>query len=125
MPRAWCKTYASLILKKDHPKFFFSNFHPISLCNVCYKIVSKIMGNHLKDVLDNLISRQYSGFIPSHTLLDNIIDVQEIIPSTNQDRTKPTRMFIKVDFERAYDTLNWNAILATLARMNFPNTWIS
>lgn len=83
------------------------------------------MGNHLKDVLDNLISRQYSGFIPSHTLLDNIIDVQEIIPSTNQDRTKPTRMFIKVDFERAYDTLNWNAILATLARMNFTNTWIS
>lgn len=34
-------------------------------------------------------------------------------------------MIVKLDIERAYDTVSWNAILATLTRMNFPSKWIS
>lgn len=57
--------------------------------------------------------------------LDNIIAIQEIIHSINNDRSYLPRMVIKVDIEKAYDTLNWDSILATMTKMNFPNLWIS
>lgn len=124
MPKPWGKTYVTLVPKKEHPKRV-SDFRSISLCNVCYKIITKIMANRLRDVLDNLISREQSGFDLGRTPLDNIIATQEIMHSINQDRANPFRMLIKVDIEKAYDTLKCNAILAALARMGFPSIWIS
>lgn len=124
MPRSWGKTFVTLIPKKDHLKKV-SDFRPISLCNVCYKIITKILANRLKLVLNNLISREQSGFIPARTPLDSIIVVQKIAHSINQDKSSPPRMIFKVDIEKAYDTLPWNAALATLARMGFLNIWIS
>lgn len=41
------------------------------------------------------------------------------------DRTIPPRMLIKVDIEKAYDTLNWDTILATMVKMHFPSNWVS
>ena len=74
MSKAWGKTYVTLVPKKEHPKKV-SNCRPISLCNVCYKIITKILANRLKNVLGNLISREQSGFIPGCTPLDSIIAV--------------------------------------------------
>ena len=86
---------------------------------------TKILANHLKGILDNLIGKQQSGFVLGRTPLDNIIGVQEIIHFINQDKSNPLRMLIKVDVEKAYVILNLNVILATLARIGFPNIWIS
>ena len=44
MPKAWGKTYVTLIPKKERPKRV-SDFWPISLCNVFYKITTKILAN--------------------------------------------------------------------------------
>ena len=41
------------------------------------------------------------------------------------DLGEPPRMLIKIDIEKAYDALEWYAILATIAGMNFPLVWIS
>lgn len=41
------------------------------------------------------------------------------------DRNSPPRMLIKNDIEKAYNALNWSAIIATLTRMKFLNVWIS
>ena len=90
-----------------------------------YKIVSKILAKRLNYVLNNLISNEQSGFLSGRSPLDNIIAVQEMAHSINQDRSYPPRMILKVDIEKAYDSLNWNAILATFARMGFPSPWIA
>lgn len=55
MPASSNRTYVSLIPKRPNPSQVV-DYRPISLCNVCYKIVSKILANFLKPFLPNLIS---------------------------------------------------------------------
>lgn len=98
---------------------------PISLCNVCFKIVTKILANRLKIVLPKLVSREQVGFILGHCSFDNIIALHEIVHSMKQDFNNPPRMLAKIDIEKAYNMLSWSAIPATLTKMNFPNKWIS
>ena len=124
MPKSWGRTYVTLIPKREHPKMV-SDFRPISLCNVSYKIMSKILANRLNYVLNNLISNEQSGFLSGRSPLNNVIAVQEMAHSINQDRSYTPRMILKIDIEKAYDSLNWNAILATFARMGFPSPWIA
>ncbi|XP_039115766.1 uncharacterized protein LOC120251270 [Dioscorea cayenensis subsp. rotundata] len=81
--------------------------------------------NRLRLVLPLLIGREQAGFVSDRCSFDNIIAVQEIVHSLETDTNNPPRMLIKLDIEKAYDTVNWSAILAVLTRMNFPPLWIS
>ena len=76
--KAFNVTFLSLIPKRegaDSP----GKFTPISLCNVIYKIISKVIVNQLKPLLLGLISLEQSGFVEGRQILDGIIDVHEAI----------------------------------------------
>lgn len=55
--KSWGKTYISLIPKRSNPKIV-NDYHPISLCNVCYKTISKLVANRLQIVLPKLIGKE-------------------------------------------------------------------
>lgn len=124
LPNSWARTYIVLIPKKDKPRLV-SDYRPISLCNVCFKIITKILTNRLQNILPNLIGKEQVGFVPGRCFFDNIITVQEVVHSIENDTSSPPRMIIKLDIEKAYDIINWSAILAILSKMNFPSIWIS
>ena len=71
-------TLLVLIPKSDHPTSF-KEFRPISLCNVTYKIISKVLVNRLRAFLNDIISPLQSSFIPGRSTKDNAIIFQEII----------------------------------------------
>lgn len=83
-------TLIVLIPKVDHPQTI-KEFRPISLCNVVYKIISKVMVNRLKPLLSNIVSPNQSSFVPNRQTADNIFVVQEIIHKLRNRKAKRRR----------------------------------
>lgn len=88
MPTSWGKTFITLIPKKDKPKSV-SDFKPILLCTVNFKIISKILANRLKLVLPCLIGQEQASFVSDRCSFDNIIAMQEMVHTLESDIKKP------------------------------------
>ncbi|XP_048608961.1 uncharacterized protein LOC125584486 [Brassica napus] len=118
-------TNICLIPKTTKPNDM-AQFRPISLCNVCYKIISKVLCQRLKRVLPGLISETQSAFVAGRQISDNVMIAQEMFHAL---RTKPSgrskRMAIKTDMSKAYDRMEWSFIEAVMRKMGFSETWIS
>lgn len=71
-------SFIVLIPKVEHPSKV-ENFWPISLCNVIYKVIAKILSGRLKGVLDSLISPFQVAFVPERTIQENAIIGQEVL----------------------------------------------
>uniref|UniRef100_A0A803NHF6 Reverse transcriptase domain-containing protein n=1 Tax=Cannabis sativa TaxID=3483 RepID=A0A803NHF6_CANSA len=116
-----------LIPKVQNPKRT-NHFWPISLCNVMYKVISKIIVNRIKPILPKLIYPTQAAFVPGRNIQDNNVLVQEIIHSFNRKRGKEGFFAIKIDLMKAYDKLSWGAINQVLSCFGIPmkfRNWIS
>lgn len=104
-------TLIVLIPKKDKPKDF-SQFRPISLCLVMYKLVKKVVTNRFKLVFSNFISQEQVHFIVGHNISNNVIIAQEVIHFMCSKRIDRNWMVIKLGLEKAYDRVSWEFIEA-------------
>ena len=98
------------------------DFRPISLLNSIYLIIAKVLANRLCTVLPALISPFQSAFMPGRQMTDNIVLAEEIVASWRRSGT-PGFLW-KVDFFKAYDSLDWRFLWNVLRRRGFPETWI-
>ena len=79
-------------------------FRPIALYNVLYKIVTKVIANHLKPLLPSLISLEQTGYVKGRQILDGIILAHEVIHSLKI--TKNPSMMLKLNLSKSFDKLN-------------------
>lgn len=106
-------TLMVLIAKVDHPTMF-KDFRPISLCNVLYKPVTKVLVNRLRPFLSDMISPLQSSFIPGRSTTDNAILLQEIVYHMKKSKRKKGDVVFKLDMEKAYDRVDWRFLKDTL-----------
>ncbi|PKI46345.1 hypothetical protein CRG98_033240 [Punica granatum] len=100
------------------------NYRPISLCNVFYKIISKILASRLKPLLSNLISPFQSAFVSNKNISENTVIAHEVMHFLNHHRGKDHFVAIKIDMEKAFDRLEWPILLETMKNLGFHDTWI-
>ena len=122
-PRSWKATFIALIPKVTNPTSF-REFRPISLCNVYYKVVSKIVTERLRVFLDRLISPEQCGFVQGRHIHDNIMLVHELAQSLDQD-IRGSNVIIKLDMEKAFDRIEWRSIAEVLRRFGFATAVIN
>ncbi|GAU34295.1 hypothetical protein TSUD_20010 [Trifolium subterraneum] len=117
-------TNICLIPKCDNPTSM-KDLRPISLCNVLYKMISKVLTNRLKCCLDKCVSQEQSAFVEGRLILDNALIATEVIHALKR-KTKGRRgeLALKIDISKAYDKVDWGFLRGVMTRMGFTDVWI-
>ncbi|GAU37415.1 hypothetical protein TSUD_361200 [Trifolium subterraneum] len=113
-------TFIALIPKVDSPQHL-TDFRLISLVGTLYKILAKVLANRLRMVLGSVISESQSEFVKGRQILDGILIVNEVVDEAG--RVKKDLMLFKVDFEKAYDSVDWGYLDSVMGKMGFPTLW--
>ncbi|GKA34928.1 RNA-directed DNA polymerase, eukaryota, reverse transcriptase zinc-binding domain protein [Tanacetum coccineum] len=100
-----------------------SDFRPIACCNVVNKCISKIITNRIKNALDSIVNKNQSAFIPERQITDNFLLTQELLKGYNCVRG-PKRCSMKIDIQKAYDTVNWKFLEKALRLFGFHTKMI-
>ena len=102
LPTPLNHTFITLIPKKNSPGLH--QYHPISLCNMLYKIFSKVLANRLKKILPLIISEHQSTFTKDRLISDNIMVAFETLHCLQRYNSgSHGYMAIKLDMSKAYD----------------------
>ena len=113
----------SLILKPGKDPLYVKNYRPISLLNTDYKICSKALAFRIKDIVSQLVDVNQTGFVKNRFIGENI---RFILDTIHYCKTKGIPGFMLfIDFENAFDRLDWGFIFKCLSFYNFNVPFIN
>ncbi|XP_071727850.1 uncharacterized protein [Rutidosis leptorrhynchoides] len=113
-------SFITLIPKVANP-VNLNEYRPISLIGSFYKIIAKLLSNRIKKVIPNLVGFEQSAFIKGRNIMDGVLIANESLEFL---RSKHIRsMVFKVDFEKAFDSLNWDFLDEMMILMGFGSKW--
>uniref|UniRef100_A0A803NJP8 Reverse transcriptase n=1 Tax=Cannabis sativa TaxID=3483 RepID=A0A803NJP8_CANSA len=102
-----------------------SDLRPISLCNVLYKIISKVLASRMRDLIDDIISDTKRTFMPGRLMSENVMIAFEVTHYLKHKRKgKKGFMDLKLDMSKAYDRVEWDFLRAVMLRMGFSSRWV-
>jgi len=107
----------SLIEKKGKDRTLLENWRPISLVNVDAKIISKAIANRIKKVLPNIVHHNQTGYIKDRFIGETVRSILDVTDFTKKENSPALLIFI--DFQKAFDTLEWNFLSQCLSAFNF------
>ena len=101
-----CNASFITIIPKNKDPIRLGDFRPISLIGCYYKIITKILAERVKRVVGLVVGDVQNAFIKGRFILDGVIIANETM--TYLKRMKEKSLIFKVDFEKAYDSINWS-----------------
>jgi hypothetical protein len=111
-----------VLLHKGGCQKSLNNWRPITFLNVAYKLFAKYLQLRLQPIINEVISHDQSAFLPMHFILDNIFLIYETIAYTKE--SNQPLLFLKLDFSKAYDKLDWHFLFKALESLGFPSSFL-
>lgn len=124
LPDDMNRTTLVLIPKTKHPQDL-KNFRPISLCNVIYKLCSKVLENRIRSFLDDIISAEQSVFVSGRLITDNVMVAYECTHYLKRRKGKTGAGAIKLDMAKAYDRVEWNYLQVMMLKLGFTENFVN
>ena len=112
-----------MIPKKNKAAKLLKNWRPITLLNRDYKIASKCIASRIQKFLSRLIDNDQTGFLKNKFIGENIRLGDSVINYANIKQIPGLLLFI--DFEKAFDSLEWSFIEKTLNYYNFGSSLVA
>ncbi|CAL5361639.1 unnamed protein product [Camellia sinensis] len=114
-------SFITLIPKKKNP-LDLSDFRPISLVSSIYKVLAKVLSRRIRQVLPKLIGEVQTAFLSGRCILDGVLIANEVVDWWR--KTKKKGIILKLDFEKAYDSVNWEFLLSMMENFGFGDKWV-
>ncbi|XP_073367712.1 uncharacterized protein [Aegilops tauschii subsp. strangulata] len=113
--------FISLIPKNDNPETP-NDFRPISLVSMPATIINKLLANRAQQIILSVISKNQYGFIKGRSIQDCLAWSFEYIHMFH--KSKNQAIIFKIDFEKAFDKVDHNAIYFMMKHLGFCDKWI-
>lgn len=123
LPSTLTQATISLILKKNKDPLDCGSYRPISLLNVDFKLLSKLLALRLDPILPTIISPDQTGFIRNRYSFYNLRRLYNII--YNQPSSKTPEALISLDAEKAFDRVEWAYLFYTMQKFGLGHKFIT
>ncbi|KAL2643350.1 hypothetical protein R1flu_010937 [Riccia fluitans] len=110
------------LIPKEGDRQRIKNWRPLTLLNAGYKLVSKLMANRLWLVLPEIVDTQQKGFIQGRNITDSVLNF--LLCQEWAEKSQQEMLFIKLDFEKAYDRVNHKYLWQVMETTGFDPKFI-
>ncbi|KAL7587442.1 hypothetical protein Lser_V15G40495 [Lactuca serriola] len=116
-----CNSSSITLIPKVNDPLSLGDYRPISLIGCMYKVVANLLANRLKQVIDSVVDKVQSAYIQNRFILDGPLIINELLSWAKQQKKKI--FLFKIDFEKAFDSINWGYLDSVMDQMNFGRKW--
>jgi hypothetical protein len=110
------------LIHKTEDRARLSNWRPITLLGSIYKILAKTLARRIQSALTHIIRPNQTGFVEGRNILDNVFLAQEALGWVKE--SEQDLVLLLLDFEKAFDRIEWKFLFTTLAKLGFSDTWV-
>ena len=111
-----------MLPKKDKDLRYLKSWRPVSLLATDYKILAKALAMKLQTVISDIVSNDQVGYIKGCFIGENVRIIEDIINFTTEKDING--LLVLIDFEKAFDTVEWNFLFKSLQAYNFGENFI-
>ena len=113
-----------LLPKKNRNLLFLPNWRGITLLNVDFKLITKVLSRRLKHILPEIIHPDQRGFVHGRRLSNGILDIYALLDLLDDEEKLLDFLVCSIDIEKAFDSLSWDFVRYTLNKFGFPQSFL-